>query len=246
MTGKRQLKKWIKALVELLFPPRCYCCGARAISISEGLCCECLAGVLYIVAPICRICGGNFITSQPENHICECCLRHRPPYSMARGIIYYEEPVRSLLHNLKYSYDTAAADPLLKIARSFDFSAFDSCEIFLPVPLHRQRLKRRGFNQALFLAKLLFPGRNDCIFPQILRKRHHTRSQTELDAIGRKQNLRSAFSVEHSEIIINKKICLVDDVYTTGTTVSECAATLMRAGASEVRVLTFARVREFR
>ncbi len=246
MTGKGQLKKWVEALGELFFPSRCYCCGTTAISISEGLCRECLAGVLYIVAPICRICGGNFITTQPENHICGRCLHHKPPYSIARGITYYEEPVRLLLHNLKYSYDTAAADPLLKIARSFDFSAFDTCDIFLPVPLHRLRLKRRGFNQALFLARQLFPGRNDCIFPQVLRKRHHTRSQTELDAIGRKQNLKGAFCVENCEIIRNKKICLVDDVYTTGTTVSECAATLMNAGASEVMVLTFARVREFR
>lgn len=165
---------------------------------------------------------------------------------MARGIAYYEEPVRSLLHNLKYSYDTAAVSPLLKIARSFDFSPFDSCEIFLPVPLHKQRLKRRGFNQALLMARLLFPERAGCIFARVLRKRYHTRSQTELDAIGRKQNLKNAFVVETPEIIMNKRVCIIDDIYTTGTTVSECAAALKRAGAAEVVVLTFARVREFR
>jgi ComF family protein len=135
---------------------------------------------------------------------------------------------------------------LLKIARSFDFSPFKCCEIFVPVPLYSRRLKKRGLNQALVLARLFFPERADCILPQVLLRIRPTRSQTELDAAGRKHNLKSAFSVKDPDIIKNKKICLVDDIYTTGTTVRECAATLKRAGAADVMVLTFARVRELR
>ena len=114
----------------------------------------------------------------------------------------------------------------------------------MPVPLHSQRLRSRGLNHALHLARLFFPERLDDIMVDVLVKKRKTVSQTALDATRRKANLNAAFMLKNIEIIKNKKICIVDDVYTTGTTVAECAATLRRGGACDVTVITYARVRE--
>lgn len=146
------------------------------------------------------------------------------------------------MHNLKYSYDTSVLAPLLQIARGCDYSSFLACDFFIPVPLHLSRLRKRGHNQALVLARLLFPQRRDDILPEVLFKKENTVSQTRLSGVGRRRNLSSAFSLKDSEILKNKTICLVDDIYTTGTTVSECAKVLKRGGGREVMVLTFARV----
>ncbi len=163
---------------------------------------------------------------------------------MARAVTYYEEPVRTLLHKLKYSFDTSTVEPLLKIAQGFDFSAFESCAVFVPVPLFPGKLRQRGLNQALLLTRIFFPCRDEHIVADALVKIRQTASQTELDRSGRRKNLKGAFAVKRPEIIKNMKICLVDDIYTTGTTVTECTTTLKQAGAAEVMVLTLMRVRE--
>jgi ComF family protein len=131
---------------------------------------------------------------------------------------------------------------LLRIAQSYDFSPFDLCDIILPVPLHMKRLKKRGMNQALSLCRLFFPGRREDIYTDVLVRERPTISQTSLDIWGRKKNLKNAFSLKRTDIIVNKVVCLVDDVYTTGATAEECTKSILRAGGAEVRVLTLARV----
>lgn len=175
--------------------------------------------------------------------MCGDCLRRPPAFSIARSLVYYDEPVRQLLHNLKYNFDTTTISPLLKIARGCDYSHFESADFFLPVPLHPRRLRKRGVNHAQVAAQLLFPERKKEILVDTLVKHLDTPSQTSLDRVGRKANLRAAFSIKYPEILKNKKICLIDDVYTTGATVGECSRIVHKAGAAEVMVLVFARVR---
>ncbi|HKJ64705.1 MAG TPA: ComF family protein [Desulfopila sp.] len=237
-------RRWAQCAAEVVFPPQCHCCRETGAGISGGLCSVCFQKVPYIDGPLCSVCGRNFVSSQPTAHFCGKCLRRPPPYSRASAITYYEEPVRTLLHRLKYRYDTTTIGPLLKIARSFDISPFESCDIIVPVPLYRHRLQDRGMNQALVLARLLFADIHSRVLPGILVKKRQTPSQTACDAAGRRRNLRGAFAVCDSLSIRDKKICLVDDIYTTGTTVAECAQTMMQANAAEIVVLTFARVRE--
>lgn len=238
------VQRLARGAAEMVFPCRCRCCRKTGPDISEGLCTGCLQNIPYIKGPLCRVCGRDYVASQPADHICGQCLRRPPAYSRARAVTYYEEPVRALLHSLKYRFDTTATDPLLKIARSFDISPFESSDIIVPVPLHRHRLKDRGMNQALLLARLLFKDEKDKIVPKILVKKRRTPSQTACDAAGRRKNLRHAFALDDNISVRNKKICLVDDIYTTGTTVGECARTMIQAKAADVVVLTFARVRE--
>jgi len=238
------VQRLVRGASELVFPPQCRCCRKTGLDISAGLCTGCLQNIPYIDGPLCRVCGRDFVSSQPAAHICGQCLRRPPAYSRARAVTYYEEPVRTLLHRLKYRFDTTAIGPLLEIARSFDISPFESSDIIVPVPLHRQRLKDRGLNQALLLAHLVFEDQKDKIVPETLVKKRRTPSQTDCDAAGRRRNLRGAFALGDGISIRNKNICLVDDIYTTGTTVGECARTMMKAKAADVVVLTFARVRE--
>ena len=201
-----------------------------------------MSKVSYLVSPLCVCCGDSLPGNTEGDHFCENCLRTPPSFSVARGIALYQNPVKQLLHNLKYNFDTTTLGPLLLIAQSSDFSTFESCDIILPVPLHSKRLKRRGMNQALFLARLFFPERKEDIYTDVLVRERPTISQTSLDLQGRKKNLSDAFTVKNIDIITNKVICLVDDVFTTGATVEECSRSIIAAGGTEVRVLTLARV----
>ena len=149
---------------------------------------------------------------------------------------------KQLIHNLKYKNDTTVTPALLKIVRRFDFSPFTACDLIVPVPLHYVKLKKRGFNQSLLLSQLFFKMLNVPIQPFALQKYAETKAQTGLDLSLRIKNIQDVFCVKNPDIIVNKKICLVDDVFTTGSTVAECSRVLLTAGASEVRVLSFARV----
>ncbi len=245
--GKLQLKKLKNSLLDLLFPPICRVCNHLLTDYEDGgLCLVCLKDVPPVNSPMCSVCGRDFKISGEIDHICEKCLRQKPPYIIARAVTFYAEPVSSLLHRLKYKFDTTVAPPLLKIAQGFDFSPFESCDVVIPVPLYYKRLKVRGLNHALILARLFFPDKKDLIYSNILVRTRDTVSQTTLNGIARRKNLQSAFCVENKSVIRGMSICLVDDVYTTGTTVIECSRVLMEAGAAEVKVLTMARVKEVR
>jgi ComF family protein len=237
-------RRWLQEFGEMIFPPSCVICNDLGRDVAEGICSLCVAKVSYVCSPMCFICGRNFSVASTHDHICGECLRSSPPFSLVRSIAFYEEPVRTLLHRLKYNFDTTVIDPLLKIAGNYDFSCFDTSDFIVPVPLHSQKLRRRGFNHAHYLAKVVFPERRHDILVDTLLKKRKTVSQTALNATKRRANLRAAFSIKDPNIIKNKRICLVDDVYTTGTTVWECAKALKRAGASDVVGVTVARVRE--
>jgi ComF family protein len=117
-----------------------------------------------------------------------------------------------------------------------------SCpDIIVPVPLHLHKLRSRGFNQSLLLAQVFFPDQKEKIRHCLVRRRH-TRPQTGLKGVERRKNVVGAFALRAGEGLTGKKICLVDDVFTTGTTVNECAKTLKRAGAASVEVATLAMV----
>lgn len=115
-------------------------------------------------------------------------------------------------------------------------------DLIVPVPLHPQRLKERGLNQSVALARLFFPGSLRHLHPDVLVRKRNTPAQTSLNGLARRKNLRGAFAVAENALVQGRTVCLVDDVYTTGTTVSECSRTLLQAGAREVVVLTLARV----
>ena len=115
-------------------------------------------------------------------------------------------------------------------------------DLIVPVPLHIKRLRQRGFNQALVLCRKIFPASRDKIGSRVLERHAWTQPQTGLSGPDRRRNVRNEFTLRRPEQIKNKRVLLVDDVFTTGATVNECARLLLKGQASRVDVFTFARV----
>lgn len=172
---------------------------------------------------------------------CGLCLRRPPPFVAAFAAYRYADPVDRWLGSLKFR-DGLACGRLLaeRLAASAPADLMHDADLLLPVPLHVRRLRERGFNQALELARPLARRHRLPMLPDALRRRRDTPHQLGLDARTRRQNLRGAF-VADRPAVQGRRIVLLDDVITTGTTLREAAAELLRAGAADVRVLAVAR-----
>ncbi len=234
---------WLHVLLDLLFPSTCAACR-MPVSGSLCLCAGCMADVRYLHSPLCVRCGALFAAGNGGDHICGACLRRPPPFVLARAVVLYAPPVSTLLQRLKYGGDRTVLSTLTHLAVPFDLTPFASCDLIIPVPLHRKRLRERGLNQSLLLAHGFFSQDAQVIRPDILVRTRDTAPQTRLGGKERRKNLRSAFAVTRRADICGRSVCLVDDVLTTGATVIECAGALMRAGAGEIKVLTMARAVE--
>jgi ComF family protein len=152
----------------------------------------------------------------------------------------YEPPLRDAIRLFKYHGKVSLADAFGALLGQA-LPALPECDFVMAVPLHPTRLREREFNQSLLLADRLAPRLRKPVAVGTLIRTRATEPQTELTRSARRANLRRAFAVPHPEEVTDKRILLVDDVMTTGTTVNECAKALRRAGSSDVYVLTLAR-----
>lgn len=170
---------------------------------------------------------------------CGHCQRRPPPFDAAFAPFRYDYPLDRLVQRLKFSADLAAGQVLGRLlARHLEAAALD-CEALVPVPLHRARLRARGFNQAMELARPLARELGIACEPTWLVRSRETVAQTGLDARARRRNVRAAFAA-HADVD-GRRIALLDDVATTGATARECARVLKRAGAARVVLLSVAR-----
>lgn len=234
-------RKLIQAFLDILFPPFCLDCGSRLNHRRPPhFCLSCLGKIRPITKPWCSCCGLP-LGSSPD-HLCGECLKITFTFSRARSLLHYQEPISTAIHRFKYNGDMS---PL----RSFQTMAGSSAcleeltqpDLILPVPLHKKRLQERGFNQALIIAKHCFSDHQNQIDPFTLIRHRYTSPQTGQSGKERRVTLKNAFSLKTPEKIKGRKILLIDDVFTTGTTVNECSKTLIAAGASQVEVFTLAR-----
>ena len=215
------------------------------------LCPVCVSGFESLESPFCIKCGIMFPARQDDNHFCGDCLTRTKRFSTARAPGIYDRTLLALIHCYKYRAKIQLAPPLgaLLLAALMRYWDWNSIDMVIPVPLHISRLRKRGFNQALLLirdwnrmAKDLKVGLPDIhIESDVLTRNRRTESQTGLARKLRMTNIKNAFSIEDTLKIEDKRILLVDDVYTTGATVEACAAELMENGAQTVDVLTLAR-----
>lgn len=241
------MKRWAvttRAALDLLFPARCVVCGDDLFSGTERLLCPaCFGEIHFLRSPLCSRCGCEHMATGDDDHWCEACIRHPPPFLHATSLVRYAAPISQLLHRLKYSADTTVIPAISEIVGEYGpQSLLNDCDLVLPVPLFKRRLQRRGLNQSLILARLFFPELGSQIHADILLRKRDTPAQTALTGEARRKNLAGAFTVYLPEKVFKKKVCLVDDVYTTGTTVTHCCRTLLAAGAASVSVVTLARV----
>lgn len=202
---------------------------------------------------LCSVCGERLASpyafcDDGGNLRCGLCQRTRQPFVKAAAYGSYDGGLRELLHLLKYDQVRPAANVLGRMLAEVivGFAASVSGPVVvIPVPLHQRKLRQRGFNQSELIARAALKLSNSAmaltLSPQLLERRRETVSQIGLTSHQRRENIRGAFAVAKPEEVANREILLVDDVLTTGTTASECARVLLRAGASKIWVATVAR-----
>jgi ComF family protein len=217
------------------------------------VCQVCLDAMLPISGGICVICGERILSpyalsSSRGEPRCGVCRRIEPPFARAAAYGSYEGGLRELIQLLKYGGVRPAANVLgrmLAEAMSMLEPELPTNVVVIPVPLHRGKLRQRGFNQAELIARAAMKshlsGDRFRLCVGILERTRETTSQTGLTSHQRRENLRGAFSVALPEAVLAREVLVVDDVYTTGATVSECARVLRRAGATKVWAATVAR-----
>jgi len=217
-----------------------------------------------ITSGLCSICGERLISpfafsaeghssegqsSESSEARCGLCRRLEPPYVKATAYGSYESGLRELIHLLKYNQVRPAANVLgrMLVEAVEDLQPlFGRTELLVvPVPLHSTKLRQRGFNQSELIARAALKVKPSAgrfqLSPGLLERRRETKSQIGLSRHQRRDNIRGAFVVTRPREMAGREVLLVDDVFTTGTTVSECARILRRAGASKVYVATVAR-----
>ncbi|MGC1963828.1 MAG: ComF family protein [Candidatus Sulfotelmatobacter sp.] len=243
------------SLFTVLFPSDCRICGTPLVKISRlPVCQECLDAMPAIGGGVCSICGERLFSSYAVAGVageprCGLCRRIEPPFARAAAYGSYESGLRELIHLLKYGGVRPAANVLGRMLAEAiamlepEFPA-DSVAV-IPVPLHRTKLRQRGFNQAELIAraamKIRQRGDRLHLCTEVLERKRETASQIGLTSHQRRENLRGAFAVAQPESVKGREVLVVDDVYTTGATVSECARVLRRAGVTKVWVATVAR-----
>ncbi len=240
--------KVFSQLLDIIYPAHCPLCG-RFVSSGENRChphqvCEsCQNSLTPITHPLCTICGMPFPALSGPDHPCENCLRKMPSYDTMRAPYLYAGPLMNAIQRFKYNSETHLASPLGGLLSTFARTLLPHPEEFVtvPVPLHKHRLRERGFNQSLLLAKAVASElRTTLDYLSLIRKRD-TRSQTGLKRKERRRNVANAFSVTSAMIFKGTRVLLVDDVLTTGYTLNECARTLKKSGSLEVICLALAR-----
>jgi len=238
------LKHVLTGLADIVFPPACLTCGA-IFDHPEGLpfCPSCLSKIKFITSPLCVRCGMPFIGTTGTDHDCGDCIISTPMFSSARAVGHYEDILLDAIHDFKYKGKSSLGKILGRWMSEYNYPSFNisSFTLIIPVPLHPKRLKERGFNQSVLLARELSGRFSIPLDIFTLKRQVCTEPQVHLGKKERESNVRNAFIVSDSKKISNQKIILVDDVYTTGSTVKECARILLKEGALTVGVLTLAR-----
>lgn len=230
-------------VLNVLLPPRCLGC-ARVVEEPGTLCAACWERLDFLGPPHCAACGFPFEFDHGEDALCGDCLRTPPAYERARAVVRYDDASRDLILGFKHADRTFAVPAFSRWMARAGAELLEDADLIAPVPLHRLRLLRRRYNQAALLAHGIAKVSGFPVVPDLLVRTRRTPSQGRLSAARRRRNVRGAFAVKGSraDLLKGRRVLLIDDVLTTGATVSACARALVRAGAKAADVLTLARV----
>ena len=233
---------YLQKIIDLILPPRCLLCG-KILSGENGLCEECFAKINFISEPICKKCGRP-LSAGVSVPTCPLCVNdENTPFRMQRSRVAYDEASRPLLVNLKFHDKTENAPFLAKWLLTAGRDIWkEGADILMPVPMHKARLRRRKFNQSALLCRELSLLTGIPVDYTSLIRCRNTKPQVECNGSARKQNVKNAFKVLSAEKLKDKRIVLVDDVMTTGSTLRECSLELLKIGVKSVDALTVARV----
>lgn len=210
-----------------------YCVLCQALA-SQNICTNCLADLPRLAREHCPSC----LLPTPSSQVCGTCLHTPPVWKQAKAALRYTYPVDALIQALKYRSELPLA-PILADLLLTELQTTDLPDYVIPVPLHRDRLKDRGFNQALEISRHLCKKTGCKLLPTACSRIRSTASQTEIPWKKRKQNVRHAFSCTRD--FSGKHVAIVDDVMTSGATLKELAQVIHRHGADSISVWVVAR-----
>lgn len=233
---------WDEA-VDVVFPRSCVDCGSAV----EGgrfrhVCRRCEAGVFVVRGAHCTTCGHPFLGEVEVDRLCPHCETLAPEFGEGRTAILLRGPGRGLVHAMKYHHGLHVLEDIRALmAEAPGYGEYLRDAVLVPVPLHPEKQRKRGYNQADLLADCaaqVAGGETKVI--QLLRRKVNTVSQTQFDRETRRANLKNAFAMAPgASITPGQRYVLVDDVFTTGSTLNACAAVLRRAGVVKLDVVTF-------
>jgi ComF family protein len=232
-------------ILDIVFPTSCsFCSNPIGDSTIPYFCTACWADFAPIQGPVCPHCGRPFdspesLTNSPD-HVCLACRREPPRYDQALSIGYFEGSLREAVHQFKYRPCRSLGRPLGEWMAA-NVRMVTAIDVVMPVPLHKKRLRERGFNQALLLAHRMSEAHRLPYCCDNLYRVRPTRPQVELTGAERVRNVAGAFALRQPEEVRDRTVVLVDDVFTSGATMNECARVLKDVGAARVIAFTLAR-----
>ncbi|MCR5255684.1 MAG: ComF family protein [Acetatifactor sp.] len=230
------MKKFLKIITELIYPKRCPVCDKTA-PFGEKICPGCREELKIITSPWCMKCGRKL---EEEGAYCKDCLKKEHRFVCGRSLYEYKS-VYGSIYRFKYEnrpeYGEFFGEEMYRNLKSF--IDYTKAEGIVPIPLHRKRQRKRGYNQAYLLAKVISEGTDIPLYPNYLKRVKNTAPLKLLPPAQRQNNLKKAFIVSQNVVKL-KSIIVVDDIYTTGSTMDEAATALLESGVREVFFVTLA------
>ncbi len=231
------------AILDTVFPPRCLAC-TEATDTPQGLCAACWRDTAFVAGTACVKCGVPMIGEAGPEDICDSCLRHPPAWDRGAAALLYTGAGRRMVLQLKHGDRLDTVPRMAAWMATAGADLVERADMIAPVPLHWRRLLRRHYNQSAELARHLARRSGKPAVMDLLRRQRMTVPQEKMDRTARAANQAGAFAVpaRHARRVRGASVLVIDDVLTSGATLSNCAETLRAAGAARIDVLVLARV----
>ena len=230
-------------IINLFYPAVCRICCKKINDFKRNACDECAKKIKERLPPFCAKCGKQLKGDPELITTCPDCKKDEPYFDRAWSACYYNDVLKTLIHDFKYKKIASLASDFTILIINFmkKYNVGKDCEIILSIPMHPNRLFEREFNHSDIMAKELGKALGISYSKDVLGKIKNTSLQSTLKKEIRIKNLYSSFSLKNSSIVRNKNVLLVDDLFTTGSTINECSRLLKNSGARYVEAITLAR-----
>ncbi len=239
------IRTFLSKIINFIYPPQCFLCK-KILYNEDGICFDCLSKFDFVSEPRCDRCGYPFEFATKTKHnkklLCPNCIKALPKFNKCISSVKYNDASKKILLPFKHGDKTGYAKFIAKIMSSTGTQLLEKSDFIIPVPIHISRMMKRKYNQSSLIVSFISKHSNKPALYNTLIRSKATQSQGHLSPRQRKQNVANVFIVNNPSQIIGKNIILIDDVFTSGATVNECAKALKKAGAKDINVLTFARV----